>query len=66
MPRTMRVKYPGAIYHVMDRGERREDIVPDAQPVDRRPAAEGHDPERPVHVASLAATAEEDSFTTGK
>ena len=27
MPRTMRVKYPGAIYHVMDRGDRREHIV---------------------------------------
>ena len=26
MPRTMRVEYPGAIYHVMDRGDRREDI----------------------------------------
>ena len=27
MPRAMRVEYPGAIYHVMDRGDRREDIV---------------------------------------
>ena len=26
MPRTMRVEYPGAIYHVTDRGYRREDI----------------------------------------
>ena len=26
MPRTMRVAYPGAIYHVMDPGDRREDI----------------------------------------
>ncbi len=26
MPRTMRVEYPGAIYHLMDRGDRREDI----------------------------------------
>jgi hypothetical protein len=26
MPRTMRVEYPGAIYHVKDRGDRREDI----------------------------------------
>jgi hypothetical protein len=26
MPRTMRVEYPGAICHVMDRGDRREDI----------------------------------------
>jgi hypothetical protein len=27
MPRAMRVEFPGAIYHVMDRGDRREDIV---------------------------------------
>src|SRR5512138_442455 len=26
MPRKMRVQYPGAIYHVMSRGDRREDI----------------------------------------
>jgi hypothetical protein len=26
MPRAMRVEYPGAIYHVMDRGDRQEDI----------------------------------------
>src|SRR5438876_7186334 len=26
MPRTLRVQYPGAIYHVMNRGDRREDI----------------------------------------
>jgi REP element-mobilizing transposase RayT len=26
MPRAMRVEYPGAIDHVMDRGDRREDI----------------------------------------
>jgi len=24
MPRTMRMEYPGAIYHVMDQGDRRE------------------------------------------
>jgi hypothetical protein len=24
MPGTMRMEYPGAIYHVMDRGDRRE------------------------------------------
>ena len=29
MPRTMRVEYPGAIYRVMDRGDRREDIFVD-------------------------------------
>ena len=27
LPRAMRVEYPGAIYHVMDRGDRREDIL---------------------------------------
>jgi len=26
MPRTMRGQYPGAIYHVKDRGDRREDV----------------------------------------
>ena len=26
MPRALRVEYPGAIYHGMDRGDRREDI----------------------------------------
>jgi putative transposase len=26
MPRKMRVQYPGAMYHVMNRGDRREDI----------------------------------------
>ena len=29
MPRAMRVEYPGAIYHVMDRGDRWEDIFVD-------------------------------------
>ena len=29
MPRQMRVEYPGAIYHVMSRGDRREDIFLD-------------------------------------
>ena len=29
MPRKMRVEYPGAIYHVMSRGDRREDIFLD-------------------------------------
>ena len=27
LPRAMRVEYPGAIYHVMDREDRREDIL---------------------------------------
>jgi len=26
MPRKLRVEYPGAIYHVMSRGDRREEI----------------------------------------
>jgi hypothetical protein len=26
MPRLMRIEYPGAIYHVMSRGDRREPI----------------------------------------
>jgi hypothetical protein len=26
MPRAMLVEYPGAIYHVMDRGDRRQDV----------------------------------------
>jgi putative transposase len=34
MPRAMRVDYPGAIYHVMDRGDRHEDIFVDE--VDRQ------------------------------
>ena len=29
MPRKMRVEYAGAIYHVMSRGDRREDIFLD-------------------------------------
>ena len=35
LPRAMRVEYPGAIYHVMDRGDRRDDIllIGIAQPV---------------------------------
>ena len=30
MPRKVRVEYPGAIYHVMSRGDRREDIFFDS------------------------------------
>jgi len=33
MARKLRVEYPGAIYHVMNRGDRREPIVKD--PADR-------------------------------
>src|SRR5947209_6148096 len=29
MPRKLRVEYPGALYHVMSRGDRREDIFLD-------------------------------------
>ncbi len=29
MPRKLRVEYPGAIYHVMSRGDRREDVFLD-------------------------------------
>src|SRR5271166_4051652 len=38
MPRKLRLEYPGAIYHVMSRGDRREDIVWDE--ADRRRFAE--------------------------
>jgi hypothetical protein len=34
MPRKPRVEYPGAIYHVMNRGDRREPILKDDE--DRR------------------------------
>jgi REP element-mobilizing transposase RayT len=29
MPRKLRIEYPGAIYHVMNRGNRREEIFRD-------------------------------------
>jgi hypothetical protein len=29
MPRPLRIEYPGAIYHIMNRGDRREDIFKD-------------------------------------
>jgi len=29
MPRSLRIEYPGAIYHVMNRGDRREPIFRD-------------------------------------
>ena len=29
MARKLRIQYPGAIYHVMNRGDRREDIFLD-------------------------------------
>ena len=34
MPRKLRVEYPGAIYHVLSRGDRREDIY--LEDVDRQ------------------------------
>jgi putative transposase len=34
MPRKLRIEYPGAIYHVMNRGDRREDIF--LSEIDRR------------------------------
>jgi putative transposase len=34
MPRQLRMEYPGAIYHLMSRGDRREDIYRDE--VDRQ------------------------------
>ena len=39
MPRTMRVQYQGAIYHVMDRGDRQENIFVDD--VDRQSRRRG-------------------------
>ncbi len=30
MPRSLRIQYPGAAYHVMNRGDHREDIFNDA------------------------------------
>jgi putative transposase len=29
VPRKLRIEYPGAMYHVMNRGDRREDIFQD-------------------------------------
>ena len=39
MPRKIRLKFPGAIYHVMNRGDRREPIFKggeDGEPLDIR------------------------------
>ena len=38
MARKLRIQYPGAIYHVMNRGDRREDIFEDDK--DRGPLLE--------------------------
>jgi hypothetical protein len=40
MQRTMQAEYSDMVCHVMDRGDRREDIVPDAHQVDRRTRAD--------------------------
>jgi putative transposase len=29
MPRQLRIEYPGAVYHIMNRGDRREPIFKD-------------------------------------
>jgi len=31
MPRALRIEYEGAIYHVLNRGDRREDIFLDGE-----------------------------------
>jgi hypothetical protein len=41
MARTLRVEYPGAIYHVMNRGDRREPIFKDDAEMDRAAAIHG-------------------------
>jgi putative transposase len=41
MPRQLRVQYPGAVYHILARGDRRETIVLD-------------DGDREMFVATLA------------
>lgn len=38
MARKLRVEYPGAIYHVMNRGDRREEIFKDDLDRERFPA----------------------------
>jgi hypothetical protein len=40
MARKLRVQYPGAIYHVMNRGDRRESIFKDDQEASRLLAEE--------------------------
>ncbi len=37
MPRKLRVQYPGAIYHVMNRGDRRDAIFAEAEAEDGGP-----------------------------
>ena len=40
MPRSLRIEYPGAIYHVMNRGDRREPIFRNC-PATRRTSMRG-------------------------
>ena len=47
MPRAMRVEYPGAIYHVMARGDRREDISESDLAARRRSDSDKLDPAQP-------------------
>ena len=49
MPRKMRVEYPGAIYHVMSRGDRRDDIFLD-------------DVDRQDYLKTLAETCQKTGF----
>ena len=40
MPRQLRVHYEGAIYHLMNRGDRREEIFRDDLDLDQRHLAQ--------------------------
>ena len=42
MPRALRIEYPGAIYHVMNRGDRREPIFRDDVEMDCKGIAHGN------------------------
>ncbi len=42
MPRPLRIEYPGAIYHVMIRGDHREDIFADHKEHERFLTTLGH------------------------
>jgi len=41
VPRKLRIQYPGAIYHVMNHGDQREEIARDDQDRERFPPARG-------------------------
>ena len=56
MPRKLRIEYPGAIYHVMNRGDRREDIFRDDEDRQRflfTPGEACGKTERQVHAYCL-------------